>query len=177
MSSFQDAFDILIHWEGPTFTDDPDDPGGATRYGITLRLLQEFLDGRGRGDTAKTADIQDMSLERARIIWREMFWDKWGYGDIIDSETAAAVFLASTNLGPRAAHKAAQRALRCVGASVTEDGLLGPITLAALNQAPASEVVAALRSEVAGIHRLIADRFPERRKFLAGWLNRDYWRP
>lgn len=178
MSDFEEAFEVLIHFEGSAFENDPDDPGGATRYGITISFLQEFLDGRREGEIATVADIKIMGRARAHMIYREMRWDYFKYYEIIPNRIATALLLASVNLDPLYAHKCAQRALRCVSERVVEDGLIGPITIAAINRAPEDRLFDSLRSEVAGIYRMI-DRHnrkhhPERRKYFQGLLNRAY---
>lgn len=175
MSDFNKAFDDLMHWEGSEFTDDPHDPGGATRYGVTLPFLQEFFDVRKMPETARVEDIRDLTLERARIIYREMVWDKHEIGEIIAQEPATALFLAMVNLGPTTGTKAAQRALRACGWSVVRDGILGPRTRAAINSSDAKQLAAAMRSEVAGVYFSIVTAYPERKRFLKGWLNRAYW--
>ena len=65
-------------------------------------------------------------------------------------------------------------ALRSVGINVQEDGLLGPITLSATNNADPQALLAAIKSEAAGYYRLIAVKSPQQQKFLSGWLRRAY---
>lgn len=36
-SDFEILMDFVLAWEGRVFEDDPDDPGGATKYGLCLR--------------------------------------------------------------------------------------------------------------------------------------------
>ena len=175
MSDFQKAFDILIYFEGPQFTDDPDDPGGPTKYGITIGYLQEYLDARRAEEVATVEDIRNMSLKRSRIIYRDRAWDKFGYAEIHAQEPATSILLATVHLGPWRSHCAAQWACRCIGDSVVVDGLLGPISMGAINAAPTGEYSAALRSEIAGIERCIVKRYPYKSKYLSGWLNRAYW--
>jgi lysozyme family protein len=64
--------------------------------------------------------------------------------------------------------------LRSVGINVQEDGLLGPVTLSATNNADTNALLAAIKSEAAGYYRLIAAKNPSQQKFLNGWLNRAY---
>jgi lysozyme family protein len=67
-----------------------------------------------------------------------------------------------------------QRALRAAGTLVIEDGIIGPITLAAINKADFSDLLAALKSEAAGYYRLVAKINPTQRRFIEGWLLRAY---
>lgn len=54
----------LFKWEGTSYENDPDDPGGATRYGIDQRSHPE-------------EDIRNLTAARAsEIYWRE-YWQKY----------------------------------------------------------------------------------------------------
>jgi lysozyme family protein len=72
------------------------------------------------------------------------------------------LFDLAVNTGILQANKLIQRALRSTGVSVTEDGIIGPVTLAAL------------KSEAAGYYRLIANINPSQLTFINGWLRRAY---
>jgi lysozyme family protein len=70
--------------------------------------------------------------------------------------------------------KLIQRALLAAGTQVVEDGIIGPETLAAINKADPTDLLAALKSEAAGFYRLIANANPSQQKFINGWLRRAY---
>jgi lysozyme family protein len=57
---------------------------------------------------------------------------------------------------------------------VKEDGILGKVTLAAVNSADAGELLAALRSEAAGYYRGIVIKNSSQNRFINGWLKRAY---
>jgi lysozyme family protein len=67
-----------------------------------------------------------------------------------------------------------ERALRSTGVSVAEDGIVGPVTLKAINKADPTDLLAALKSEAAGYYRLIANANPSQQRFIDGWLRRAY---
>ncbi|SPM44720.1 Uncharacterised protein [Orientia tsutsugamushi] len=48
------------------------------------------------------------------------------------------------------------------------------MTLAAINKADLSDLLAALKSEAAGYYRTLAATQPRQAKFLKGWLKRAY---
>lgn len=173
MSNFHDSLEVLLHFEDTEYENDPD--GGPTRYGITIPFLQDFYDKRRLDKVATVESIKGLTREEIRIIYREMLWDRWDYGEIIDSKTATTVFLAAVNLGFRPAHKIAQNALRAVGARVLVDGWIGPITLAAMNGCEPGEYAAALREGVAGEYRLIMRLKPAKERNRKGWERRAYW--
>lgn len=102
MADFDQALEVLIHFEGTEFTDDPDDPGGPTRYGITVPFLQEYFDTLPWVTTeivqnARVAGIRNMSLEKCRTIYRTLLWDEFAYGAFVAQEPATAVLLAAVN--------------------------------------------------------------------------------
>ena len=84
------------------------------------------------------------------------------------------IFDLSVNLGIRAAVIVLQRALRSVGKTVQEDGLMGSETLLATMYSEPRCLSAAIKSEAAGYYRQIAANNPSQQKFLKGWLNRAY---
>lgn len=173
MADFSQAVEVVLAHEGG-FVDHPNDPGGATKYGITLPTLREAgFDMDGNGLITKE-DINKLSREAAMEIYRQYWWERYGYGKIEDQALATKVFDFSVNMGPSAAHRLLQRALRAAETPVSEDGVLGPETLGAAARADPRVLLAALRSEGAGFYRLLAAQKPELSVFLAGWLSRAY---
>ena len=162
--AFDRAVEIVLQHEGG-LVDDPDDPGGITKYGISYRFLRHRRVQPG----STPDDIRKLTRAAAIELYRRHFWERYGYGRLPDMSIATKVFDLSVNMGPRSAHKCLQRALRAAGERVDEDGALGPQTVAAVHQAAPGGILAALRSEAAGYYR---NR--RRPKYIAGWLNRAY---
>lgn len=153
------------------FVNDLADPGGATQYGVSLRLLRDAgIDIDGDGDV-DIDDIRGMTQEKAGKIFLERFWVS--VFDEMPPASAIRIFDHAVNAGPKAAMVVLQRALRSVGVMLKEDGVAGPLTRRAAVQAP-SEVLFAIRSERAGFYRELVTRRPDLGKFLTGWLNRAY---
>jgi lysozyme family protein len=94
--------------------------------------------------------------------------------NIEDENIAIKFFDLAVHTGIPQAVKLIQRALRAAGTQITEDGIIGPITLSAINEADPTDLLAALKSEAAGYYRLIANANPSLQKFIDGWLNRAY---
>lgn len=176
MSNFDQAVKTVFENEGG-LTDHPADPGGITNYGITLNVLREdgpFGDIDGDGDI-DADDIRQLTIEQARKIYNRQWWERYGYGRIENQWIATKLFDLAVNMGPRQAHIIVQRALRATGFQVKEDGQLGPVTLSAVNNcANKSALHISMRSEAAGVYRLIVARKPELRVFLTGWMRRAY---
>jgi len=182
--AFQNAVATVLQHEGG-FVNDPDDPGGATNYGVSLRFLlsQGELDRDQDGwldfDFDRDGDIDGfdvsaMTQEQAIMIYRDFWWDKYHY-DTLPGMVAMKVFDFSVNMGPGQAHILLQRALRANGCrDIEDDGVIGPITRRAVVSGDALSILAALRSEAAGFYRRLAATNPVRKKYLKGWLTRAY---
>lgn len=56
---------FLWQWEGTRFEDDPDDPGGATKFGIDKR-------------SHPGEDIRNLTEERAIAIYWKEYWQRYG---------------------------------------------------------------------------------------------------
>lgn len=183
------AFDKAIeHTLSPDveggYVNDPDDPGGATNFGVSLRWLHSIgdldLDEDGFHDfdfdqdgDVDALDIQAMPRDRAVWVYHEFWWKKFRY-DLLPGEVAIKVFDLSVNMGARQAHKLLQRALRAAGAEVVDDGLIGPATRRAIDDTDLCALLPALRSEAAGFYRALTAAKPPLKKFLNGWLRRAY---
>ena len=116
--NFDDAFDFVMEWEGG-YVDDPDDPGGATKWGIAMNRIGRTLGFRHKDQ------ITGLTKDQAKTIYREHYWDKCRCDDVppgID----IALFDSAVNQGQTAAVKFLQRSL-----GVAVDGVIGPVTIAA----------------------------------------------
>lgn len=113
MTDFSRAFAIVVESEGG-YVNDPRDPGGVTRYGITEAVA------RANG---YTGDMRALPLDTARAIYRREYWDACRC-DEIPWPLALYVFDAAVNQGRLPAVTMLQRALGTV-----QDGLIGTVTL------------------------------------------------
>ena len=111
MTFFDKAFDKLIGHEGG-YVNNPADPGGETRYGISKASYPNV-------------DIKGLTLEGAKAIYQRDYWAKIG-GDALPPVVAYVAFDAAVNNGAGRAAKWLQAAL-----GVAQDGAIGPATLAA----------------------------------------------
>ena len=114
---FEKAFQYVIKNEGG-YVFDKNDSGGETKFGISKRSYHAL-------------NIKDLTLEDAKKIYYRDFWQKGRFEEIRDDLVSTQLFDLSVNLGIRAAVIVLQRALRSVGKTVLEDGLIGPETLLA----------------------------------------------
>jgi lysozyme family protein len=159
-SKFLKAFDYLMYHEGG-YVKDPKDAGGETKYGVSKRSYPHL-------------DIKNLTRDQARQIYFVDFWMKAKCESIDDENIATKFFDLAVHTGIPQAIKLIQRASRAAGTQVAEDGIIGSITLKAINEADSTDLLAALKAEAAGYYRLIANANPSQRRFIEGWLNRAY---
>jgi lysozyme family protein len=159
-AKFERAIKRVLEFEGE-YSNDSQDAGGETKYGISKRSYPNL-------------DIRNLTVDGAKLIYYRDFWEPQLYGDFESVELAEKVFDLAVNVGTNKAHLLLQRALRAVGNPVREDGVLGKITLVAVNSANSGELLAALRSEAAGYYRSIVTKNASQNKFINGWLKRAY---
>ena len=120
--NFDEAYEKLIGHEGG-YVNNPADPGGETKFGISRRAYP-------------LENIKAMTLGRAKVLYQRDYWGPAGC-DAVPDGIKFDLFDMAVNGGVTAAIKTLQRA-----AGVTADGQLGPITLQALANIPASRLVA-----------------------------------
>lgn len=117
----QEFLDRLIRQrEGVEFTHSASDRGGATKYGISKRVLSEW-----RGHDVSSAAVQAMTEAEARDIYQDMFLKPWV--DIHDDWLKEFLFDCGVHHGVGQAKRWLQAALH-----VEVDGVIGPETKAAM---------------------------------------------
>lgn len=190
-AAFERAIETVLAHEGG-FVNHPEDPGGATNWGVSLRYLRArgdldgdgLLDGDLDGDgDVDVDDIRDMSRDQAIDIYRTGWWERYRYSEMPE-EIGVKVFDLSVNMGSTQAHKLLQRACRAAEKPTADDGKIGGMTMTAVVNANEEMLLSALRSEAAGFYRMLVERnraLSERGHdvsdfgaFLRGWLNRAY---
>ena len=166
MSEIDHALLYALRWEGG-WSDDPDDPGGATNYGITLQRAKKH------GISTKDA-LRDISAEKVREIYLK---DYWCFGEVTSQSVASKVFSHCINMGDspwirNPAIKVLQLSLCDLGQSIRVDGVFGRATLAAVNLCDAEKLLERFAYRCALRYQQIAINNPKMQKFLHGWLRR-----
>lgn len=106
------------------FVDDPDDPGGATNFGVTIHTMRRLgldLNGDGRIDTA---DVRALSRWQAIDIFITHFFHRPRI-DALPPVLQPSVFDMFVNAGTTAV-RLLQRLLGEMGHPVAVDGVIGP---------------------------------------------------
>lgn len=176
---------FILRWEGG-FVNDPTDRGGATNMGVTIATWRSVgYDKDGDGDI----DVDDLKLltkeDVVNRVLKPHYWDRWK-ADKIESQSVANILVDWVWGSGAHGIKIPQRVL-----GVKDDGVVGPITLAAVNNANPKEFFNKIFAErvkfLNGIvTRSVADyekklgRKPTeaellkytQKRFIKGWLNR-----
>lgn len=171
--SFRWALTNVLHHEGG-LVDHPDDPGGITNFGVSLRFLRASgIDVDGDGDI-DAEDIRNLHRPDAAEIYREWFWKPAKCDEIRSELIHVKVFDMAVNMGQKQAYKLVQRALNRLGKSLTVDGIVGPNTLGAINSMTDEDfnLVEEIRHEQADFYLRLIDQKPRLAAFRKGWLRR-----
>lgn len=162
------------------YVNDPDDPGGATNYGVTIHTMRRLgLDLDGDGDV-DAADVRRLTRSQAVEIFLEHYFTRPRIAELPQA-LQASVFDMYVNAGGNAV-KILQRLLREMGEPVSVDGAIGPQTLRAVARAAAGapdHIVDAYGIARRNYYFGIADRRPASRKYArsraggkGGWIKR-----
>lgn len=173
---FEYAIKVILRHEGG-FVDDKDDRGGATNFGVSLRFLESTgIDINDDGDI-NVEDIQSLTLDDVKKIYKEYWWDKYDYGKISDRYIATKVFDLSVNMGAHQAAKVVQAAVNELSdVSIAVDGVLGDISYTVINilveKAKREELLAEIKDEAVYFYVSLAMEKPQFQKYLKGWIAR-----
>lgn len=183
MTLFDQALPTVLRHEG-VFSNDPQDPGGPTKYGLSLReVARQFredgvhvhdplfdaLDVDDDGDV-DLEDVRRWDLAAVGAYLKRYFWSP-AYDRLTSPEIATKLFDTAVNMGPKAAHQLLQQALRRLGYPVIVDGILGENTLAAANQAAGQLLLEFRACQAERYARIVLNRSASAR-FLSGWMRR-----
>ena len=160
---------------------DPDDPGGATKFGVTIHTMRRLgLDLDGDGDI-DSADVRILDREQAVEIFMRHYFEKPRI-PMLPEILHAVVFDMQVNAGA-AAVKILQKLLDQFGEHLKPDGAIGRRTARAAHRVADSPRGDYLADAYAIARRnyyfLLADRRPASRKYArtragkkGGWIRR-----
>ena len=175
--SFQDVMPALLPIEN-VWSNTPGDRGGETVYGISIvsnpkSPVWPFV----RQFQAAKIPLQEWIrsapfMAAVFSTYKANYWDPCQL-DYFPPNLQQAAFGCAVNEGIEKMAKLLQIALIRVGQTVAQDGQIGPMTLKAINAAPAGWLEDAFKLARAEDYLEIANRDPkEQAQFLRGWGNR-----
>lgn len=162
------------------FVDDPDDPGGATKHGVTVGTMRRLGLDLDRDGDVDADDVRRITPEQAEAIFVAHYFRRPRIGDLPPA-LQASVFDMYVNAGANAV-KILQRLLRQMGHDVAVDGAIGPRTAAAAHAAAAAapgHIADAYGIARRNYYFRLADARPASRKYArtraggkGGWIRR-----
>lgn len=153
MSDFTDCIDLTLEFEGG-WSDHSDDKGGRTKFGISSRAFPEV-------------DLDALTIEQAKDIYRKNYWDAV-HADKLPEKIRHVVFDCAVHSGVTRAIKFMQRALTAQGFPIHDDGVIGPITLKALDTCDSM----ALATQILGLRLKHMSDLSSWESFSRGWARR-----
>ncbi len=162
------------------FVNDPDDPGGATKHGVTLGTLRRLGIDVTRDSRIDVKDVKALTPGQAVEIYLEHYFKAPGIG-ALPEVVQASVFDMYVNAGGNAV-KILQRLLTDMGFPCEVDGEIGPATIRAAQMA--HDAAPEHLADAYGIARrnyyyALADKRPASRKYArakdggkGGWIKR-----
>ncbi|HWJ74432.1 MAG TPA: glycosyl hydrolase 108 family protein [Kaistia sp.] len=162
-SNFDACLTIVLECEGnDTFTNDPADPGGATKYGITLATLKDWRAARADSAPVTVDSVRNLERDEAREIYRSRYWNLLRC-DELPVGVDLIVFDFGVNAGPGRSAELLQKA---VGAK--PDGSIGPLTLGAVKAKDPKAIVETMSDQRLDFYRGLSGWT----RFGDGWSNR-----
>ena len=153
-SRFLKFFNYILLVEG-SYSNDRNDKGGETKYGITKEKAREC---------GYKGSMKDFKKAMAEKIYEEKYYKAKKLDKIKNDKIALSIFDFSVNAGRYGIKKAQEAVNKVCGKNVVSvDGAVGPMTLKYLT------VYHNLQREY---YKSLAKSNPTQSDFLTGWLNR-----
>lgn len=149
----------IVKWEGG-YVNNPADRGGCTNMGVTIETYRKIIKPNATCD-----DLKKITLGEFERVFRK-YWDAWKADQIEDQKVAELLVDWHYHSGAWGI-KIPQNIL-----GVTYDGIVGPITLAAVNRQDPKE----FHQKVWERRKLFLENIvradASQKRFLNGWMNR-----
>lgn len=166
MDRFEKFLDYIFEVEGE-FTDDENDRGGATNFGITEEEAREF---------GYAGDMRNLTKDFAKNIYLKKYYLGNKLDKVINNKVALSIFDWSFNSGRWATKKAQVTLNSYFGYDLVVDGIFGIKTIKALNeveeQGKSEEFLKNYHNLQRKFYHSVVEYNPTQSDFLKGWLNR-----
>ncbi|AEI94413.1 MULTISPECIES: holin-associated N-acetylmuramidase [Roseobacter] len=179
MQTVREIAKEIVRREGG-FVNDPDDPGGATNFGVTIHTMRRLGLDLDHDGSVTEADVRALTVDQAIDIFEKHYFQKPLIA-MLPQPMHATVFDMYVNAGSNAV-KILQRLLRDMGHDLVVDGALGPKSIGAAQAAFANapdHLVDAYGIARRNYYFRIGDRRSASRKFAktraggkGGWIKR-----
>ena len=146
---------LLVHEGG--YVNHPSDPGGRTNLGVTQRVWEEW-----KGGPSDEEEMRGLTVEKVTPLYKKRFWDAARCDDLPNG-VDYLVFDFAVNAGVVRSAKTLQNV-----AGVTGDGVIGPLSIAAVNSMKPEVFINEFSDNRATFYKALST-FPT---FGKGWLRR-----
>ena len=147
--------EVLKHEGG--YSDHPEDKGGATNYGVTQKVWEEWV-----GHPVTKDDMKNLVPSNVMGLYHNRYWDACKCDDL-PAGVDYCVFDTAVNSGRVRAIKFLQAVVGTI-----PDGAIGPVTLASVNSRGSKLTIQQYSDKREAFLRGLSG-FPT---FGKGWLNR-----
>lgn len=161
MSRFETCLSFTLRWEGG-YSNHPADKGGETNKGITKATYDAYR----KAKELEPRSVKLLAYVELKDIYEKLYW-KEAYCPVLPPPLDLAVFDFGVNSGPKRAVEFLQGIL-----GVKVDGVIGPITLAALKASNPRVLADELILRREAFYNKIVELHPDQSVFLNGWLAR-----
>ena len=144
MKNFNKVIPLLRSDEGDEYTNDPNDSGGPTKYGITLTDYRQHINENG-----VALDVKKMTWDQAETIYKEKYWDALDC-DNLPAGVDYTCFDYGVNSGLGRPRKALDKFKSLSG----------------------TDLIDAINNERTAFLKALVRRSPKDQEFLKGWLAR-----
>lgn len=179
MQTIHQIAESIVAREGG-YVNDPDDPGGATNFGVTIHTMRRLGLDLDRDGTITEQDVRALTRQQAVSIFVDHYFNRPRIADL-PAPLHATVFDMYVNAGANAV-RILQRLLQDMRIQATVDGVIGPQTIAATQQGVAAakdHFVDAYGIARRNYYYSLADNRPASRKYArrldggkGGWITR-----
>lgn len=166
MAKIDGSIEYVLTNEGG-YSNDPQDAGGATNWGITHADLSKW-----RRSPVSNQDVKNMTKTEAMEIYNAYYWQPLHLDGIDDQAIATCVFDTGVNRGIYVGASYAQRVVNELGGNIAVDGKIGPISTASINSFKRRDFIADYYTLVKAGYDAIVSQHPSQRVFYNGWMNR-----
>ena len=161
MDRFEKFLNYIFEVEGG-FTDNENDRGGATNFGITEEEAREF---------GYAGDMRNLTKDFAKNIYLKKYYLGNKLDKVINNKVALSIFDWAVNSGRRGIKKA-QIVANKFGANLIIDGIIGNKTLEAINSINPEVFLKEYHEMQRAFYKNLAMKDSTQEDFLKGWLNR-----
>jgi len=162
------------------YVNDPDDPGGATKYGVTIGTMRHLGLDLNHDGRITLSDVKLLTVDHAVDIFEREYFTRPNI-NLLPEPLQATVFDMQVNAGNNAG-RILQGTLNKFGERLTVDGAIGPATAKAAKRVyirAGDYLVDAYGIARRNYYYRLADRRPASRKYArrrdggkGGWIRR-----